>query len=108
MSALVTNLISACLVPIYSFAIPYCLHITLEKLNKQKANGLSARSVLERFSEIQMLDVIIPTTDGRELKMKRHTKPEKLHQLLLNQLGLELPAQPPPEITIPAPVVKTF
>jgi len=88
--------------------LAYCLHITLEKLNKQKANGLSARSVLERFSEIQMLDVIIPTTDGRELKMKRHTKPEKLHQLLLNQLGLELPAQPPPEITIPAPVVKTF
>jgi transposase len=88
--------------------LAYCLHITLEKLNKQKATGLSARSVLERFSEIQMLDVIIPTTDGRELKMKRHTKPEKLHQLLLDQLGLELPAQPPPEITTPAPVVKTF
>lgn len=88
--------------------LAYCLHITLEKLNKQKATGLSARSVLERFSEIQMLDVIIPTTDGRELKMKRHTKPEKLHQLLLGQLGLDLPAQPPPEITTPDPVVKTF
>lgn len=88
--------------------LAYCLQITLEKLNKQKATGLSARSVLKRFSEIQMLDVIIPTTDGRELKMKRHTKPEKLHQLLLSQLGFELPSQPPPEITTPPPVVKTF
>jgi hypothetical protein len=78
--------------------LSYCLYITLEKYNQAKATGLSARSVLARFAEIQMLDVTIPTTDGREIRMKRHTKPEKLHQLLLNQLGLNLPAQPPPEI----------
>jgi hypothetical protein len=78
--------------------LSYCLYITLEKYNQAKATGLSARSVLARFAEIQMLDVRIPTTDGREIHMKRHTKPEKLHQLLLNQLGLTLPAQPPPEI----------
>jgi transposase len=88
--------------------IAYCLHITLEKMNKQKATGLSARSVLNRLSEIQMLDVKIPATDGRELKMKRYTKPEKLHHLLLDQLGLTLPVQPPPEITHPVePVVET-
>jgi len=86
--------------------LSYCLYITLEKYNQGKATGLSARSVLARFAEIQMLDVTIPTTDGREIHMKRHTKPEKLHQLLLNQLGLTLPAQPPPEIKSPAtPVV---
>ena len=78
--------------------LSYCLYITLEKYNQAKATGLSARSVLARFAEIQMLDVKIPTTDGREIHMKRHTKPEKLHQLLLTQLGLTLPAQPPPEI----------
>ena len=89
--------------------LSYCLYITLERYNKANATGLSARSVLARFAEIQMLDVTIPTTDGRELHMKRYTKPEKLHQLLLNQLKLTLTDQPPPEIRSPAdPVVETF
>jgi hypothetical protein len=57
------------------------------------------------LSEIQMLDVTIPATAGREVRMKRHTKPEKIHHLLLDQLGFTLPAQPPPEIRNPKPVV---
>jgi transposase len=88
--------------------LAYCLHVTLEKYNKKAATGLSSRSVLERMSEIQMLDVIIPATDGRELTMRRYTKPEKVHHLLLDQLGFTLPGQPPPEIRNPSPVVETF
>lgn len=88
--------------------LAYCLHVTLEKYNKRAATGLSARSVLARLSEIQMLNVEIPTTDGRMLSMKRHTKPEKLHQLLLDQLGFSLPVQPPPEIRGRMAVVETF
>jgi len=67
-----------------------------------------AGSVLERLSEIQMLDVKIPATDGREVRMRRYTKPEKVHQLLLDRLGLTLPGQPPPEIRQPSGVVETF
>lgn len=88
--------------------LAYCLHVTLETYNKSAATGLSSRSVLERMSEIQMLDVTIPATDGRELRMRRYTKPEKVHHLLLDQLGFTLPGQPPPEIRIPRPVVETF
>ena len=76
--------------------------------NKKAVTSLSSRSVLARLSEIQMLDVTIPATDGRELQMSRYTKPEKVHRLLLEQLGLNLPAQPPPEIRKPRPVVETF
>ena len=54
--------------------LAYCLHVTLEQYNKKAATGLSSRSVLERLSEIQMLDVTIPATDGREVRMKRYTK----------------------------------
>ena len=88
--------------------LAYCLHVTLEQYNKKAATGLSSRSVLERLSEIQMLDVSIPATDGRQVRMKRYTRPEKVHHLLLAQLGFTLPGQPPPEIRNTSPVVETF
>jgi hypothetical protein len=40
----------------------------------------------------------LPTTDGRELVLTRHTEPAPELSLLLNKLKLELPAQPPPKI----------
>src|SRR5438309_140406 len=47
----------------------------------------------------QMIDVHLPTTDGRELVLTRYTEPEPELSLLLEKLKLELPAQPPPKIT---------
>lgn len=41
----------------------------------------------------------LPTTAGREIILTRHTHPEKDLQLLLDQLHLTLPEQPPPWIT---------
>ena len=58
-----------------------------------------ARSVLEKFAAVQMIDVHLPTTDGRELVLTRYTEPEPELSLLLKKLKLELPAQPPPKIT---------
>ena len=46
-----------------------------------------------------MIDVHLPTTDGRELLLSRYTESEPELNLLLKKLKLELPAQPPPKIT---------
>ncbi len=78
----------------------YCLHVTQEQYNKRAAVGLSSRSVLERMNEILMLGVLIPATDGRELRMKRCTKLEKVHQLLLERTGFKLADQLPLEIRV--------
>jgi hypothetical protein len=61
--------------------------------------GTPKGSVLDKFAAVQMLDVHIPTTDGRELVLTRYTEPERELKLLLERLNLELPAQPPPKIT---------
>ena len=54
--------------------------------------------MLEKFATVQMVDVHLPTTDGRQLILPRYTQPDPDHQLLLQQLKLNLPAQPPPRI----------
>jgi transposase len=79
--------------------LSYCLQVTLRAQLRPLAPGLTVRTVLEKFSAIQMVDVHFPTTDGRELIFRRYTQPEKDQKMLLLQLGWELPPQPPPQIT---------
>src|SRR5947208_4844045 len=79
--------------------LAYCLHVTLARRLHALAPGLTPRSVLEKFAAMQMIDVHLPTTDGRELLLSRYTEPEPELNLLLKKLKLELPAQPPPKIT---------
>ena len=79
--------------------LAYCLHATLRRWLRDLAPGLTPRSVLDKFRAVQMIDVHLPTTDGRQVILKRYTQPEKELQLLLNQLKLQLPEQPPPKIT---------
>jgi transposase len=76
----------------------YCLLVTLKHRARQLAPGLTPRSILEKFSTMQMVDVHLPTTDGRYLILPRYTQPDKDLKLLLAQLDLLLPAQPPPRI----------
>jgi hypothetical protein len=45
-----------------------------------------------------MIDVYLPTTDGRELLLTRYTQPEPELRLLIEQLKLSPPPQPPPRI----------
>ncbi len=82
--------------------LAYCLHVTLARRLSVLAPGLTPRSVLEKFAAIQMVDLHVPTTDGRELQLTRYTDPEPELRLLLDKLKLKLPKQPRPKIT-PAP-----
>jgi hypothetical protein len=79
--------------------LAYCLYVTLQRRLHALAPGLTARSALEKFAAVQMIDVHLPTTNGRELVLTRYTQPEPELQLLINQLRFQLPPQPPPRIT---------
>src|SRR5499433_1312177 len=79
--------------------LAYCLHATLRCRLQALAPGLTPRSVFDKFAGVQMIDVHIPTTDGRELVLERYTEPERDLKLLLGELKLVLPEQPPPKIT---------
>ena len=74
--------------------VAYCLQITLKQRARSLAPGLTPRAVLEKFAALQMVDVHLPTTDGRQLILSRYTQPERDLQLLLDQLKLTLPEQP--------------
>lgn len=78
--------------------VAYCIQATLKQRLKPLAHGLTTRSVFEKMSSIQMVDVHIPTTDGKLIVLSRYTQPENDCQLLLHQMKLSLPAQPPPKI----------
>lgn len=82
--------------------LAYCLAITLRQQLRAIAGGLMPRVVFEKLATLQMLDVSVPTTDGRELLLTRHTEPSDDVALLLAQLNLSLPPQPPPKIRCPA------
>jgi transposase len=84
----------------------YCLQVTLKHQARQLAPGLTPRSILEKFSTMQMVDVHIPTTDGRYLILPRHTQPDRDLKLLLAQMKLVLPKQPPPKIVADARYLK--
>jgi hypothetical protein len=82
--------------------LAYCLQITLTRRLHGLAPGLTARSVLAKFAGVQMIDVHLPTTDGREIVLTRYTEPEGDLRLLIDRMNLALPAQPPPKIAAAA------
>jgi transposase len=76
----------------------YCLTTTLRMKLAKAAPGLTPRAALESLSAIQMVEVHVPTSDGRTLIMPRYTEPEVQPKLILEALKVELPPQPPPRI----------
>ena len=78
--------------------VGYCLLVTLKNMARAHAPGLTPRAVIEKFATLRMVDVHLPTSDGCELVLPRHTQPDDDYRLLLHQLGFRLPEQPPPRI----------
>jgi hypothetical protein len=87
--------------------LAYCLQATLQRRLRDLAPGLTVRSVLEKFAAVSMVDVHLPTTDGRTVIMPRYTQPEKDLRILLKRLKIELPAQPKPRITANGKLVES-
>ena len=78
--------------------LAYCLTVTLRMKLNSAATGLTPREVLHSLGAIQLVDVHIPITDGRELVMPRYTEPETQQEMILEKLNPKLPNQPPPRI----------
>ena len=66
---------------------------------RSRASGLTPRAIPDKLSTMRMVDVHVPTTDGRHLVLPRRTEPTPDQQLLLHQLDLQLPEQPPPRLS---------
>ena len=79
--------------------LAYCLQVTLKAKLRTLAGGSTPLEVIDKFKTMQMVDVHLPTTDGRERTLSRHTQPEAEHRVLLDQLRPNLSSQPPPRIT---------
>jgi len=80
--------------------LAYCLQVTLKNQLMLHAPGLTPPAVLEKLARIQMIEVWIPTLDGRWLVLPRFTQPEKEVEVLLDRMKRTLPSQPPPRLTM--------
>ena len=71
--------------------IAYVMYRTLEGWSQRAGLGRSIPTLLEEFARIQSTDVVLPTTDGRAVRLRCVVRPDKPQTILLQHLGLELP-----------------
>ena len=71
--------------------VGYALWVTLKHLLKAKETGLSPLKALALMATVQSADIVLPTTDGREIRLRRVTVPDQKQKELLQRLGWALP-----------------
>jgi transposase len=71
--------------------LAYVLWKTLEQWQHRAGLGRSPRTILEELGRIQSTDIVLPTTDGRELRLRCVVRPDLAQARLLDRLGLVLP-----------------
>ena len=84
---------------IFAAFMALCLLQTLRAIAREHAPGLTPRQIIEKFKTVKMVDVVMPTTDGRVVTLPRYIEPKEDVAILLDRLGLQLPEQPPPKIS---------
>ena len=83
--------------------LAYVLWKTLEQWQARADLGRSPRTILEELHRIQSTDVVLPTLDGRELRLRCIVRPDSAQSALLDRLGLDLPER----LRIPSPLLET-
>jgi transposase len=73
--------------------LAYVLWKTLEQLGRQAGLGDEPRRVLNELAEIRLVDVVLPTRDGIEIRQRCVTCPSDHQQILLDRLKLRLPSR---------------
>ncbi|MGH7354800.1 MAG: IS1634 family transposase, partial [Candidatus Rokuibacteriota bacterium] len=80
--------------------LAYVLWKTLEQWQRRAGLGRSPRTILDELRRIQSTDVVLPATDGRDLRLRCVVRPDAAQAALLDRLGLDLPQR----LRVPAPV----
>lgn len=71
--------------------LAYAMYRTLDGLAKAKSLGMTARKLIASLATIKSGDIILPLVDGRELRLRRVSRPDPLQAEILTRLALELP-----------------
>jgi transposase len=71
--------------------LAYVLWKALEGWSQRAGLGRSAATLLEELARVQSTDVVLPTTDGRTVRIRCVVRPDRAQTILLHHLGLELP-----------------
>lgn len=69
----------------------YAMWVTLKHLLRRTDADLSPAQALAQLSTLQSADIVLPTTDGREIRLRRVATPNPDQQRLLAKLGIALP-----------------
>jgi transposase len=83
--------------------LAYVLWKTLEQWQRRAGLGQSPRTIFDELRRIQSTDVVLPTEDGRELRLRCIVRPDAAQAALLARLGLDLPQR----LRVPPPVART-
>ena len=73
--------------------LAYVLWKALGQLCERAGLGSEPRRVLTELSELRLVDVVLPTRDGTEIRKRCITRPSEHQAILLDHLGLHLPTQ---------------
>ena len=77
---------------LFSF-LAYALWKVLEQWMARSGLGNGPRPVIEELARIKTNDVILPTSTGREIRIRCVTRADASQRILLSRLGLELPGR---------------